>query len=188
VVKYTIGNPVALPSHGIGNFLGRFSSHDKHANITCKYFSRVVVVVDCCDVPFWRKRLVYLRVDKPSSQCRRSTASFFPAVPTTHVRTIDQRQWRRRALWPLSCNAWSVAIFRIKHPHSLAKLIKVYIEMILLHLFKKSTTHSHEPNFSFPRWVPPQEGMVYINVEAQFSHLLLKWWSALSPGTTTANA
>jgi ribonuclease HI len=43
--------------------------------------------------------------------------------------------------------------------------INSYIEMILQHLFKPPTVRIREPS-SVPVWVPQQEGMVVINVDA----------------------
>jgi hypothetical protein len=54
----------------------------------------------------------------------------------------------------------------MKNSHSLAEQIKAYIEMIWLNLFKKITVQSREPTSSASRWIPPPEGMVYINVDA----------------------
>jgi ribonuclease HI len=54
---------------------------------------------------------------------------------------------------------------KMKHPRSLAEQIKAYIHMILLHLFKKLVVQSRETSTP-PRWSPPPEGTVFINVNA----------------------
>jgi ribonuclease HI len=54
---------------------------------------------------------------------------------------------------------------KMKHPRSLAEQIKAYIHMIMLHLFKQPAVQSRETSSS-PRWSPPLEGTVFINVDA----------------------
>lgn len=55
---------------------------------------------------------------------------------------------------------------QMKHPHSLAKQIKAYIDMIQLHLFKQTTNQKRETTPSTPVWSPPSEGTAVVNVDA----------------------
>jgi ribonuclease HI len=54
----------------------------------------------------------------------------------------------------------------MKHPNDLAAQIKAYVKMIEQHLLKASTDHRRVTNLSVPRWSPPPEGTVFINVDA----------------------
>jgi ribonuclease HI len=54
----------------------------------------------------------------------------------------------------------------MRHPHSVAEQCKAYVEMIKLHLFKPAPSTSRETIKSVPRWSPPPEGTVHINVDA----------------------
>ncbi|KAE8783266.1 non-ltr retroelement reverse transcriptase [Hordeum vulgare] len=52
------------------------------------------------------------------------------------------------------------------HPNALATKIRAYIDMIMVHLYKPSTSHSRESTASSLRWIPPPEGTLMINVDA----------------------
>jgi ribonuclease HI len=54
----------------------------------------------------------------------------------------------------------------MKNPRSLALQIKAYVDMIELHLRKPVSNHRCEPIYSVPKWTPPPEGTVWINVDA----------------------
>jgi hypothetical protein len=53
----------------------------------------------------------------------------------------------------------------LKNPNSLAGRIKAYVEMIELHVLEPSSKHSRASICS-PRWSPPPEGTVLVNVDA----------------------
>jgi hypothetical protein len=44
--------------------------------------------------------------------------------------------------------------------------IKSYVELILTFLYKPTLINRCEPSSSTPKWVPPPEGMVFVNVDA----------------------
>ena len=54
---------------------------------------------------------------------------------------------------------------RMKHPHSLAEKIRAYIGMILLHLFKP-TSSSRRETMDPPVWSPQPAGTDVVNVDA----------------------
>jgi hypothetical protein len=54
----------------------------------------------------------------------------------------------------------------MKPPQTVAEQSKVYIEMIEQHLFSPDTSNRRETRSSAPRWSPPPEGTVYVNVDA----------------------
>jgi ribonuclease HI len=53
----------------------------------------------------------------------------------------------------------------MKHPHSLAEQIKVYVVMIDLYLRKPFSSHRCESNSSLVKWTPPPTGTVLLNVD-----------------------
>jgi ribonuclease HI len=54
----------------------------------------------------------------------------------------------------------------MKHPHAVAEQIKAYVEMIELHILSPSPSNRRDTSSSTPRWSPPPEGTVLINVDA----------------------
>jgi ribonuclease HI len=54
----------------------------------------------------------------------------------------------------------------MRNPHSVAEQSIAYVEMIEMHLFKPDSSTRRETSNSVPRWSPPPEGTVYINVDA----------------------
>jgi hypothetical protein len=54
----------------------------------------------------------------------------------------------------------------LRPPHQVAGQIKAYVEMIELQFFSPDTSNRRETKLSSPRWSPPPEGTVFINVDA----------------------
>jgi hypothetical protein len=54
----------------------------------------------------------------------------------------------------------------MKDPRRLAEQIKAYTTMIELHLTKPASNFRRDTNSPPPKWSPPPEGTVYINVDA----------------------
>lgn len=54
------------------------------------------------------------------------------------------------------------------HPRRVAEKIKAYVEMIMQFTFKSKTSNRCESFVSLPKWTPPPEGLVMINVDAAF--------------------
>jgi hypothetical protein len=52
------------------------------------------------------------------------------------------------------------------HRHIVAERAKIYVEMILLHLFKPPKDHRCESNRLSSKWTPPPIGWMMINVDA----------------------
>ena len=52
------------------------------------------------------------------------------------------------------------------HPKIIAEKAKAYVQMALLHLFKPPTSHRCESDCSIPKWTPPPDGWLMINVDA----------------------
>ena len=52
------------------------------------------------------------------------------------------------------------------HPHSIAERTKAYIEMVLMHSIKESAPHRCESNCLAPKWTPPPDGWLMLNVDA----------------------
>jgi hypothetical protein len=66
----------------------------------------------------------------------------------------------------------------MKPPQTVAEQSKVYIEMIEQHLFSPDTSNIRETRSSAPRWSPPPEGTVYVNVdvaEMLSLHCRVRW-------------
>jgi hypothetical protein len=54
----------------------------------------------------------------------------------------------------------------ILNPSVVATKIKAYVELIFTHLYKPSPANRREPTSSSPKWVPPSEGTVFVNIDA----------------------
>jgi hypothetical protein len=52
------------------------------------------------------------------------------------------------------------------HPKVIAERAKDYVQMVLLYLFKPPTSHRCESEYSIPKWIPPPDGWLMINVDA----------------------
>ena len=55
---------------------------------------------------------------------------------------------------------------KMLHPHSIAERTKAYIEMVLMHSIKESAPHRCESNCLAPKWTPPPDGWLMLNVDA----------------------
>jgi ribonuclease HI len=59
----------------------------------------------------------------------------------------------------------------MQHPSRIVQKIKAYYGMIMEHTFKPANSNRRESNRSFPKWIPPPEGKVMLNVDAAiFAH------------------
>ena len=57
------------------------------------------------------------------------------------------------------------------HPHYVFERAKAYINMVLLPSTKQPTSHRCPSNSSVPKWMPPLDGWLMINVDASiFKH------------------
>ena len=54
----------------------------------------------------------------------------------------------------------------LTHPNRVAEKVKTYVQMALMHLFKSPTSHRCESEYSVPKWIPPPDGWLMINVDA----------------------
>jgi hypothetical protein len=54
----------------------------------------------------------------------------------------------------------------MRYPRIIVEQCKAYVEMIEMHQFKPDPSTSRETSKSLPRWTPPPEGTVHINVDA----------------------
>jgi len=54
----------------------------------------------------------------------------------------------------------------VMHPQMIVEKVKVYVEMILLHIFKPSTYHRCESNNFVSKWAPPPDGWMMANADA----------------------
>jgi ribonuclease HI len=53
-----------------------------------------------------------------------------------------------------------------RNPHNVSQQVLAYADMIELHLFKPVPSSRRDSTSSAPRWIPPPEGTIYINVDA----------------------